>query len=215
MPVKAAPIVVDPSGDLYAQPMLQQSPNAVYTYTDADYVHSLGDDGSWSTFLINVGAPPQELHVLASTDVAATWVIAPDGCQSGDASNCTTARGGTFDSNKSTSWKTKGMFGLLGETNLGYSGNDVNGTFGFDTLGIPGKSGVANVSSDDLVLAAIATREFFVGNLGLSTQPVNFTDAGDSTPSFLNSLKNQNLIPSVSFGYTAGASYSKSSMTRR
>ena len=102
------------------------------------------------------------------------------------------------------------LYGLGDESNLGYQGNEYNGTYGFDTLAIQGKD--ANVSMDHQVIAAIEVEKFYVGNLGLSANPINFTTsagASDSSPSLLQSLKNQNRIPSLSYGYTAGASYRK------
>ncbi|CAG8984221.1 hypothetical protein HYALB_00004204 [Hymenoscyphus albidus] len=46
------------------------------------------------------------------------------------------------------------------------------------------------------------------GIFGLGTQPVNYTDLGNfSAPSYFSSLKVQNLIPSLSWSYTAGAKY--------
>lgn len=85
----------------------------------------------------------------------------------------------------------------------------MNGTYGYDTLALAGSSGAANISVDHQVIAAIITDDFFVGNLGLSNQAINMTSSADSSPSFLTSLKNQNLIPTLSYGYTAGASYRK------
>ena len=41
-----------------------------------------GSDGSWSTFLIGVGTPPQSFRVLPSTTGAETWVPIPEGCAS-------------------------------------------------------------------------------------------------------------------------------------
>lgn len=92
---------------------------------------------------------------------------------------------------------------------MGYTGNSVNGTYGFDTVGI------SQVSSPDVVpvarqvVADIITEEFYVGTLGLNAAPINFstTDSTDSAVSLLTSLKNQNSIPSRSFGFTAGAAY--------
>lgn len=46
-----------------------------------------------------------------------------------------------------------------------------------------------------------------MGTLGLSQTPVNFTDPFDSRPSLITNLKSKSLIPSASYGYTAGASY--------
>ena len=82
------------------------------------------------------------------------------------------------------------------------------GDFGYETIGVPGQSGVANVSLDHQVIAGIKTNTYYLGNLGLSSQNINFTQT-DTSPSFLGSLRNKNLIPSLSFGYTAGAAYSK------
>lgn len=151
-----------------------------------------------------MGTPPQQLQVLASTQEASTWVVAPDGCSQEDAANCTAARGGDYDYTKSSSWNLNALF-QLGESNLGYGTNDVNGTFGYDTLEILGKG--ANAPIKHQVIASIETIDFFVGSLGLSAQPVTYPSGSDSSPSLLSSLKNENLIPSLSYGYTAGASY--------
>lgn len=186
MPIEAAPIVVDPSGNF------------------------VGDDGPWSSFLINVGNPPQQLQVLVSTEVSSTWVVAPGGCGPAYPLNCTGARGGAYDSTKSSTWNVKANYTLDAETNLGnpYSANNQVGTYGYDTIEVPGQSGVANVSLDHQVIAAIETNTYYLGNLGLASRNITFgTDSSDISPSFLESLRNENLIPSLSYGYTAGASY--------
>ena len=59
---------------------------------------------------------------------------------------------------------------------------------------------------DQQVIAAIDTKDFYLGSLGLTPRPVNFT-WDDPTQSFLSTLKNQSIIPSLSFGYNAGAQY--------
>lgn len=119
--------------------------------------------------------------------------------------NCTEARGGVYDGTKSSSWNRKDLYGVGDESNLGYKGD---GTYGYDMIEIQAKG--ANVSINHQVIAAIEAKNFYVGNLGLSPYPINFTSSEDSSPSLLASLKNQNLIPSLSYGYTAGASYGKS-----
>ena len=134
-------------------------------------------------------------------------MIVVDGCGPNDAANCTQARGGEYNDNKSSSWNPKAIFQLGAEDNLGYSGNAINGSYGYDTIGLLGKAGANNVSVNHQVIAGLITEAFYVGSLGLSNQPINFTDSGDSSPSLLTSLKNENLIPSTSYGYTAGASY--------
>ena len=134
--------------------------------------------------------------------------MAPGGCPSSGASNCTDARGGTFDATKSSSWFKKDMYHLNEAINLGYGSLDVNGTYGFDTLMLRGTSGVADVSIDQSVVAGIITDRFYVGSLGLAPDVINFPNSGDSSPSLLTSLKTKSMIPSLSYGYTAGASYS-------
>ena len=148
-----------------------------------------------------------------STEVASSWVVSNHGCSIEDAANCTEARGGAYDFTESSTWNPKGVFLLGAEIDLGYTGpnNIVNGTYGYDTLVLPGSAGVANISVTHQVIASIITEEFYVGYLGLSNQPINVS-VTDSSPSFMTSLKNQNLIPSNSYGYTAGATYRKTTV---
>ena len=139
-------------------------------------------------------------------------MVAPGGCGPAYPVNCTGARGGAYDSTKSSTWNVNALYSLAAETNLGnpYSASSQIGNFGYDTVGIPGQSDVANVSLDHQVIAAIETNTYYLGSLGLSSQNITFsTDSSDTSPSFLGSLRNENLIPSLSFGYTAGASYRK------
>jgi hypothetical protein len=46
-----------------------------------------------------------------------------------------------------------------------------------------------------------------LGVFGLGPKPTNFSDFNEPQPSYMWSLKNQSLIPSLSFGYSAGAPY--------
>ncbi|KAL8785250.1 MAG: hypothetical protein Q9195_008723 [Heterodermia aff. obscurata] len=56
------------------------------------------------------------------------------------------------------------------------------------------------------IVGVVNTTEYWVGYLGLGIEPTNFTDANQ--PTFLTSLvENRSLIPSHSYGYTAGAYY--------
>ena len=57
------------------------------------------------------------------------------------------------------------------------------------------------------VIAGIWTNDFYLGNLGLSPVPFNFTNLNDPQQSMLSTLYNDSLIPSRSWGYTAGAHY--------
>lgn len=165
-----------------------------------------GNDGPWSTFAIRVGNPPQPLRVLASTTVAETWVVLNQGCTSNDGSKCANARGNLFNQNISSTWDDHGLFELGVELNLDYNNFD-NGDYGLDTLAL-GYTGSGGLSLDQQVVAGIATKDFYLGSLGLAPWPVNFT-LRESSPSYLSNLKNQSKIPSLSFGYSAGAAYRK------
>lgn len=100
-----------------------------------------------------------------------------------------------------------GIYGLGLEQNIQDYGDEYDsGDFGFDTLG----SGAAGDTSDDLngqVIAALATKDYDVGILGVTDHPTNFTAFDDPHPSFLSSLKAKSKIPSLSFAYSAGAQY--------
>ena len=144
--------------------------------------------------------------MLPSTEIQPTWVVVPDGCTVQDPSNCTQARGGTFKSDKSSNREQINTFALGAEANLGLTQNYDNGAFAYETLGVVTPGG-GNVSLTHQVIAGIATKDFFVGNLGLSPLGINFTSRDDPKPSFLSSLRAQNLIPSLSYGFTAGAYY--------
>ena len=159
-------------------------------------------------FQIEVGVPPQPVQVLPSTEVSQTLVITPDGCNiaGGDPSNCTEARGGAYDSSESSNWTSKNTYTLNIEVNLGLTTNSDNGAFGYDELAIPTING-GNVTLNQQLISGVATKDFFLGSLGLLSSPISFDDPPDTRPSFIMSLMNANLIPSLTYAYTAGASY--------
>jgi len=151
--------------------------------------------------------PPQKLQVLASTEAPETLLVLPAGClAAGDSSNCTEARGGVYNNTKSSGWVSKNIYTLQIEGNLGLTANSDNGQFGYDRFSLSTGQG-GNVTLDQQILAGIATKDYFLGTLGLSQTAVNFTDPFDSRPSLITNLKDQSLIPSSSYGYTAGAFY--------
>ena len=82
------------------------------------------------------------------------------------------------------------------------------GDFGFDALGL-GAGGFSGVRLNRQVLAAIATKDLYIGFLGVDPYSTNFTSFDNPYPSFLSSLKKSNNTPSLSYGYTAGAKYRK------
>ena len=199
-----------------------------------------GIDGAWSTFHVQVGTPGQVLRLLPGTSASAgdttvsvfrtvssmagksdeclQWVIRPEGCEQAnpDLEGCDDSRGLLFDPKKSTSWTTERLDnGGLFKLNTYYEGFlnlTGNAYYGFETLalGLPGSD---LPSLEHQVVAGIATNNYWLGSLGLSPIPFNFSTLNDSTssrdpqPSFLNELKNHSMIPSLSWAYTAGAAY--------
>lgn len=132
-------------------------------------------------------------------------MVLTQGCIASDPDTCDYLRGSTFHINESRTWQDQGLFRLplRSERYLGYSGS---ADYGFDniTLGWPGSGGP---TLDHQVVTGLATKDFYVGSLGLSPYPINFTNFSSPFPSMLTTLKNDNIIPSLSYGYTAGAPY--------
>ena len=108
-----------------------------------------------------------------------------------------------FLSNASSTWVSKGIYQLDIETNLGYTDN---GDFGFDTVGL-GVENSGGITLTNQLVAGIATEDFFLGQFGLGPKPTNLSTLEDPIPSYMQNLAEQNLIPSLSFGFTAGAKY--------
>ena len=96
------------------------------------------------------------------------------------------------------------MYDLALEKELGYQGN---GIYGLDTVKLE-LSGSQPMTFENQVVAGIATDDFYVGLLGLGPRPVNFCNMEYPVPSLLDTLVKQEKIPSFSYGYSAGASYS-------
>jgi hypothetical protein len=169
-----------------------------------------GIDGQWNTYALRVGTPPQVVKGLISTTSQQTWVIHPQGCSVDlpglPQSLCSASRGGIYNSNQSSTYVNNGVFSLYLEKNLNYSGN---AQFGYDTVGL-GFNGEGGPTLDHQIIGAEAVKFFWMGHFGIHPKTTNFTDFGQNVPSYMSTLKSQKMIPSVSWGYTQGASYSKS-----
>ncbi|KAI9872801.1 MAG: hypothetical protein M1830_001180, partial [Pleopsidium flavum] len=154
---------------------------------------------------MQVGTPSQNVRLIPSSSGNTLWVVLPQGCIVGDPSNCADLRGQEFFTNKSSTWSDIGLYqlGLIEESLLGYSGN---ADFGYDTVTL-GWQGDGLPTLNHQVIEGFATKDFYVGTIGLTPHAVNLTTFNDPQLSILGALKNESKIPSSSWAYTAGAYY--------
>ena len=89
------------------------------------------------------------------------------------------------------------------EGQLSLSGNAY---YGFDTLAL-GLEGSGLPTLEDQLIAGIADNNYWLGSLGISPYPHNFTSLNTPVQSMLSTLRDKNHILGTSWGYTAGASY--------
>ncbi|KAI9661712.1 MAG: hypothetical protein M1821_008950 [Bathelium mastoideum] len=165
-----------------------------------------GIDGPWSTFWVSVGTPAQQVRVLPSTsgDHNALWVVLTEGCTPQDPSNCAQTRT-VFNPNISSSWHSIGLFslGLLEESDLGYDASADNAEFANETFTLGNNNGLPTIN--DSVVQGFATKDFYMGALGLAARAINISSFSAPKPSILQALRDQGSIPSLSWGYTAGS----------
>ena len=134
-------------------------------------------------------------------------MVVPQGCSDETTPNCVQSRGGVFNYNQSSTWKQKGFYALGLEANLGYNVSDEGSLYGLETLGLGFSSTTSALTLDSQIVAGFITEDYHVGMFGLGPQPTNFSVYTDNDPSFLAIMKSKNLIPSLSWSYTAGAPY--------
>ncbi|MCJ1350244.1 MAG: hypothetical protein MMC33_000225 [Icmadophila ericetorum] len=169
-----------------------------------------GNDGNWSSFVVQIGSPPQPVLVLPSTSASSLWVVLPQGCDNFDPSTCPDNRGNVFNPNASTTWVNEGLFGLPDFSEQAvlpsiYTANSIGSDVGLDNITLDW-SGNGGPTLQNQTIAAYAAKDFYIGSVGLSPYPTNVTYT-EEFPSLLSTLRNQSIIPSLSYGYTAGAIY--------
>lgn len=170
----------------------------------ADIEAREGDDGKWSTFSLRVGTPEQVVRVLPSSAASGTWVVLPEGCVNLSSTCTSDARGAFFDPLHSSTWHGFANYTLNTEQNLGW---DDSGNYGVDTLSLGMTNATGGPTLLDQAVVGIETTDFYTGVFGLNQQAINLTNLSDPHASSLTSMKTQNLIPSLSWAYTAGAPY--------
>jgi hypothetical protein len=161
-----------------------------------------GNDGSWSSFAVQIGTPPQAVRVLPDIAGNSIWTVLSQACETND---CPNSRGNFFNSNQSSTWKDKGYYDLPlnPEHYLPYSGY---ADFGLDTITLDWQ-GHGGPSLSNQVIGGFVAEDVYIGVLGLSPAAFNIKTLNNPLSSVLGSLNEQNIIPSSTWAYLAGASY--------
>ena len=113
-----------------------------------------------------------------------------------------------FQSNETSTWQEKPGSAILEESYLNATSNT---QYGVDVVGL-GSEASAGLTLSSSLIAGVSTEPFYLGSLGLKPAlitPIDQSKAYVSTATLMTQLKDQKLIPSLSYGYTAGAIYSK------
>ncbi|CZR63792.1 uncharacterized protein PAC_13689 [Phialocephala subalpina] len=161
------------------------------------------------SFEIQVGTPSQNLQVFISASVYQTLVVAPEGCLHSDASDCAALRGGIFYLNTSSTWSknianlSSNIYPLEIDPELGFNGK---AELGFDVVTL-GWQGAGGPTLDNQTVGGFAAKDSYLGLFGIWPRASNFTTFDDPIPSYIQNLRNQSLIPSTSWAYTAGNQY--------
>ncbi|KAL8939623.1 MAG: hypothetical protein Q9216_003265 [Gyalolechia sp. 2 TL-2023] len=139
--------------------------------------------------------------------VPETWVILAEGCTRDDPDNCSDTRGGLFNYDQSSTFTLKDTYALTSEANLGYTTNSDNGAYGWENLTLTSDDD-SDVTASHVVIAGIATKDFYLGSLGLASRAITWEDSSSSLPSLMTSLKEQESAPGslIIGGYDASRS---------
>lgn len=172
-----------------------------------------GNDGNWSTFVVRLGTPPQNFRILPFTTTSQLWVPHSSGCEEGgDPADCGALRGvydiegqrsDGFVTNRSSTWGLMGMYTLTPGNLLRGTGGV--GMYGLDTMGLT--SDITQPTFPNDLVALYKVKRYMMGGLGLGTKPTIFANVTTQFEGVLQKLKNSNAIPSLTWGYTAGAAY--------
>lgn len=183
-----------------------------------------GNDGKWSTFLINVnsdttGQNGQDFRVLPYTSSGLTLLpLQTDWCTT---SECIDRRGIIpVGGNQvkglqadSPNWVDFQILNIplpywYSESRdfLPNATDPPRGQWGTTKVGL-GQSSAQSLVNPDLFAVGYVDEAFFLGSFGLSVGDVG--TQGATKPTFLSRFKELNAIPSASYGYTAGAWYRK------
>jgi hypothetical protein len=167
-----------------------------------------------------VGEPAQQVDVTVSTSLAEIWVVENGGCgtskgysdapiKATSVSNtshlgtlCAAARGGVFNTSASQSWSSLGAWQL----GLNYLGLGGNGDYAMETVVVYDSVTRRQTTLAKQVVAGINATSYYTGFFGLGITPGRFNDVVVQSP-IATLVEQDGVIPSHSYGYTAGAFY--------
>lgn len=180
-PTALEPVWVQPSGEWY------------------------GIDGTWSNFMFAVGSPAQIVYLTPATALSETWVVGAGGCTSGPGNQpCVDARGGVFDYHISETWHTLGAGAY--ELGMNHIGVQRNGDYGLDTVAFVDTMASSATSIDNVLIAAVNATDYYQGYIGLGVTQGSINH-NVTNPLITQLAEVDGMIPSHSYGYTAGAYY--------
>ena len=164
-----------------------------------------GSSGSCNTAGCNGVSGICTAAYIGCTCTGGDYDAATNKWKSNGASNPVTATG--FQADQSKTWANLGNHSISNGDQLGVS---YYAGYGMDKVRLgPNSLNSTNslTTNQTTIIARLETEPFYLGTLGL--KPSMFSRFGNSTSSVMELLKSQNLLPSLSFGYTAGAIYRK------
>ena len=168
-----------------------------------------GNDGTWSSFVVQVGTPPQGFRILPATIGQDILIPSIEGCLYANFSGCPDARGVMstsstgFNESASSTWHSLGMYASEIEAGLGYN---VSARFGNDTV-ILGGSSPTQLNLTQHLVGAFGVTDFYLGLLGLAPGSIDLAGFKTQKPSAIEALVDEKKIPSKSYAYSAGAKY--------
>lgn len=147
-----------------------------------------------------------------------TWVVSPLGCPPGrngisTSLPCNQSRGFLFDTAQSSSWASIGNYSLGFQADPRYSETALYGT---DTVALDCEGPVGQLTIVSQVVASFAAENYYLGFFGLAGRGSVISNIYNSSLDYNSSLGSlqtmwdEGMIPSMSWAYTAGASYSES-----
>lgn len=178
------------------------SPEPVWVQPSGEWY---GIDGTWSNFMFAVGSPAQIVYLTPATALSETWVIGAGGCTSGPGNlPCVDARGGVFDYHISETWQTLGAGAY--ELGMNHTGVQRDGDYGLDTVAFVDTMASSATSVDGVLIAAVNATEYYQGYIGLGVTQGSI-GSNVTKPLIPQLVEVNGMIPSHSYGYTAGAYY--------